>query len=51
MKKNKQPERENFCIKTLGLTSDEKKELAAGLTDFVAEKKAEFLDQRQEDEE
>ena len=48
MKKNKK-ERENFCIKTSNLTKKERKELAEGLTDFVNEKKSEFLEQRNEE--
>ena len=49
MMKNKK-ERENFCIKTSNLTKEERKELAEGLTDFVNEKKSEFLEHRNEEE-
>ena len=47
MKSNKEnPERENFCIKTSGLSKSERKELASGLQEFVNEKKSEFSERR-----
>ena len=53
MKKNnkKNPERENFCIRTSGLTKPERKELATDLEEFVNDKKSEFTERRNELEE
>ena len=47
MKNNKKdPERENFCVKTSGLSKSERRDLASGLQEFVNEKKSEFTEKR-----
>ena len=52
MKNNKKnQERENFCIRTIGLSKSERKELAVGLHEFVNDKKSEFTEKRNELEE
>ena len=38
----------NYCINTKGLSQKERKELATDLNEFVANKKAEFQERRQE---
>lgn len=51
MKNNKKdPERENFCVKTSGLTKEERRNLASGLQEFVNEKKSEFSERRNQTE-
>jgi len=52
MKNNKKiPERENFCVRTSGLSKSERKELATDLQEFVNDKKSEFTEKRDELEE
>ena len=52
MKNNKKnQERENFCIRTIGLSRSERKELATELHEFVNDKKSEFTEKRNELEE
>ena len=43
--------KKRFCVPTKGLSKDESKEFATELNEFVKDKKAEFIERRQEQQE